>query len=73
MERKREREIKKKKAPKQVSTHQSCSNLAIKALAAKKAFLMEGELMDLYYLWLSGFQIDTINIQTLSSAGSSRH
>lgn len=50
-----------------------CGYLAIKALAAPKLFSWRGGLMDLYYLRLSGFQTDSINIQTLNSAGSGRH
>jgi hypothetical protein len=73
-ERQKEEEGKRKrKAQSNKSMHQSYSKLAFKALSSQKAFLEEGQLMDLYYLWLSGFQIDTINIQTLNSAGSSRH
>lgn len=73
----REREKKKKTSKPKIHTP-VCSNLAIEeGISRRKAFLvgLGGGVrsMDLYYLWLSGFQIDTINIQSLNSAGSSHH
>lgn len=66
---------KKKKGKKrnQLSAHDPTVTLAVWALASRELSPLErGELMGLDYLWLSGFQIDTINIQTLNLAGCSR-
>jgi len=73
LKRKKKKKKGKREKEKPTFSTRSHSNPGNMGISVQRAFSSgRGELMGLDYLWLSGFQIDTINIQTLNLAGCSR-